>query len=317
MNYKKIYASIIVGLCFVMSAHATEVQSYKEIINKLEVIDLYLLKQGRSYKANFNFLKNIYDTETVDRIIAHTENSDEYLLSRGDFRHINLGKTFQRLKEAMLTQEVEALNMTLLMRAAKEKYNNLQRDHEIGGMFTMCYQSGAGSRFVNTCEVVELSIDIYLELTSNFSDYDHLSAEARELSELNALKVATGILEENTFYKNDKAGWFGNLRKSMKDGKVLTRCGNETFTYNYFVNDLADSGLLKSVMLSRGYAALRAESFGREHQASIIIGIKSRQEYILDSWLEKGGEMAHILKIQDWKKKKKNDVVPGISGWTP
>ncbi len=139
-----------------------------------------------------------------------------------------------------------------------------------------------------------------------------------ELRELNAIRIASKILEDNSFLISDKGGWSGNARKTIRNNTALTRCGNETFTYKYFLSDLNDSKLIKHLNTYQMSYAIRSGWFGTEHQALKISGLYSKNEFIIDSWLDNGGEMARILKLSDWQNKKdKRNIVPGELEYLP
>jgi len=275
---------------------------FNELFSTANAKDIYLLKQSNRYKSNFGYLRTNYTLENTKNIGSK-------------FIHNNLKETTRLLRDALLRSGAESVNHYVLQRKALEKYRELQDQSQIGAFYTLCYQEEVGDNGANTCEVTEYSPVIQDEIAELFSFQNiskSFSKEQMELKELNAIRIASKILEENSFLKDDKGGWSGNAKKSMRNKSALTRCGNETFTYLYFLSDLNDNGFIKNLNVYKSSYAIRPAWFGAEHQAVQITGLHTKQDYIIDSWLDHGGKMARILKKEDWKKKKdKRNIVPG------
>jgi hypothetical protein len=284
-----------------LTASASNLDTFFEsLFSKLSQKEVYILKQSNSYKNSFGILKTNYTVEN-SRV-----KDPSFILT-------NIGETMNKLKNSIEESKLEKINHHVLKKRSLNRYLELQKETGIA-FYTLCYQEEVGDSGTNTCEIVEYSQAVQSEITElfNFENLHDITPEQMELHELNAIRIASKIIEDNSFLKDDKGGWSGNAKKSMKGKTALTRCGNETFTYLYFLSDLYDQGVIKHLNVYKSGYVLRSAWFRAEHQAVRIDGLYSKNSYVIDSWLDHGGEMARILKLEDWKKKKdKRNIVPG------
>lgn len=127
-----------------------------------------------------------------------------------------------------------------------------------------------------------------------------------ELKELKALREASAAFEKATFLKNDDAGgFFSNLKGEFVGGDQVN-CVLEAQNHMVFLNNLKAKGLLKNFEVS-GEAQRPMEVSGKDfsgsgHVAVLLKNKRTGEEFVYDSWFEKGGEAAHIMALRDWKK---------------
>lgn len=141
-----------------------------------------------------------------------------------------------------------------------------------------------------------------------------------ELKELKALREASAAFEKATFLKNDEAGGFISNIKGEFGGGDQVNCVLEAQNHRVFLNKLKDKGLLKNFEVSgeakRPMEYSKKDLTASGHIAILLKNKRTGEEFVYDSWFEKGGEAAHILSRRDWNnlsldlKNNFNDVVP-------
>lgn len=124
-----------------------------------------------------------------------------------------------------------------------------------------------------------------------------------EISELRALRAASQIFEQNTYLKDDAEGSNWTNIKGELFGGFQFNCWNRTITYNSFIEVLSQRGLLQHFFLDRMVTKrppIHKDWLNGGHVASRIVSLRTREEFVVDSWYESGGSATHILGFDDW-----------------
>ncbi len=272
--------------------------------------ELYFFKQNEHFQRKYKYHVDVYNQKNIQNFVYSLNYTVPIEIKRKLKLQITvlngLSTALQKLSNLMIELDIEELNSEKLRKKSKKRYFELLEENNTGGIYTMCYQEGIGSGPVIQCAAVQIPIEAQVQINNFFlsaaeDNKMESSPQNRELRELNALRMASKVLEDNSFLKDDKGGWYGNARKTMRNGSALTRCGSETNTYISFIWELIDTGLIKSLYFRfRSKKMIERDTWLGTHQAVLITGIHTKKRYVIDSWYENGGEMAHISKESDW-----------------
>ncbi len=305
---------------------------YPDFFKTLTIEELYLFKQSESFYRKFHYSDKVFHSDALDKKISHMHQVPIDGPDTWPSALSNLGAALTKLSKSMRNKGISALDPKELRQKANEIWQIRKSKESVGEVYLACSQEGAGSNVEPLCDPVKINSAAQLKIESYFlfnktkepnklsntlsnTDDHRFNKETLELRELNSLRIVTKIFEDNTYLKDDWGGWKGNFVKTMLGGTRLSRCGNETETYVQFVSALQDQGLLKSISLNDEYQdTLRGKGLDGKasHQAVLLVGLLTKKRFVLDSWLENGGEMAHILNQTDWANENDDaDVVPG------
>jgi hypothetical protein len=120
-----------------------------------------------------------------------------------------------------------------------------------------------------------------------------------EISELRALRTATGMFERATNLRYDKGNWEGNTHFS--NAEVVAWCGEEARTYMYFVNRLTELGVMKHFEAPDPFVVVKSVRYGtNNHAATPLVNRRTKEVFILDSWVLDGGMPSLIMTMKEW-----------------
>jgi hypothetical protein len=298
---------------------------YVELFKSLSIEEQFVFKQDEEFYQTFSYYSESYSPAQLQRMLNRLHSVPIRGESNWFSSLSNIDQTLKKLMNILVKMNLSEIDPKELRAQAQQSWENRKAAEHIGEVYLACSQEGIGANVEPLCDPVIISERAQRSINSEFeynirpSNDFQLTDEKLELRELNSLKRATKIFEDNTYLKDDVGGILGNFVKTMKNGSRLSRCGNETDTYINFVRSLKQQGLLKHIGLNRDYQdVIRNGDAFIKHQAVLLVGLHTDTQYVLDSWLEGGGKMAHILLRKDWEKENDDrDVVPGTANWQP
>ncbi len=144
-----------------------------------------------------------------------------------------------------------------------------------------------------------------------------------EIVELRAVRGATRLFERSTPYGADHGGWTGNLWSEGLGIAGETNCQQEADTYVFFLQQLEDRGLLRHFAPSGrvrvnvpGIAPGLPSVAGRErmHAGALLVHRRTGDYFVVDSWIENGGEPAHVVPLATWLGHKYTASIVGAAG---
>lgn len=230
-------------------------------------------------------------------------------LQLGIIKQIGFEEDIQRLVTFMEREQLSYLSQTELLEITGDILDQRRKDGTVGEFYEITTNSG---RYVLTAMVhkntqsqidrafrvrppteSELSLKELTLFRSNRLNLD-------EIAELRALRSATKIFENATILKNTNAGGaINNARAEFNLGRQL-KCVDEYCTYRNFVKTLNERGLLNHFDAA-GSAHRKFPVITGGHMALILKSKRNAEQFVLDSWIESGGNAAHITAEEDWR----------------
>lgn len=314
---------VIGSVAFSAPSNATRVESRTQVVaSKLfESIDA-----GQVYELTFPMeLRRslIFDFEKPLSIGEVQVLSNEFVLG-GRFAKMfsprptvyrrHLETTFAKLISLMKAHQVSNISLVELAELAAKWISEQQANRMIGDCYLIESQEEAMlpmARWVCLSWRAQVAIDS-LFARSIRSDDLSLAEEGsirtgkmqlNELAELRALRAATEIFENETYLKSDRAGGFINNFRGELLGGFQLNCWNRAVTYNSFIEKLSARKLIRFHRLTE--MATKRPSIADDwsqggHVASGIRNVRTGEQYVVETWYEKGGSPAHVLTYDDW-----------------
>ncbi|MBK9040570.1 MAG: hypothetical protein IPL83_15650 [Bdellovibrionales bacterium] len=167
------------------------------------------------------------------------------------------------------------------------------------------------ARWICLSDRIQAEIDLQFkiridEMNLSESERDSLKSgrlSLSEVSELRALRMASQIFEQNTYLKDDAEGSNWTNIKGELFGGFQFNCWNRTITYNSFIEVLSQRGLLQHFFLARMVTKrppIHKDWLNGGHVASRIVNLRTKEDFVVDSWYEPGRSATHILGFDDW-----------------
>lgn len=222
-----------------------------------------------------------------------------------------------------LAQELESkgrddIGKEAIIKLAKQRFENAKARGEVGECIFVDTMGGYKYIFGERRDSIALSKESMEEIEALFGKdsesykiplserestlIDEGTFTAEEIYELRGIKKATEVFEKNTVLKDDKAGgFFSNLTGEIV-GDFQQNCVTESSTYQNFLSMLKNRGYLK--YFSNFSQITQTPPLSRDPTNSGHAAVKltslSGKSVVLDSWFEKGGSPAHLIKESDW-----------------
>ena len=275
--------------------------------------------------AEMGLMKSTLPPISVDRLDLLSSEMVRPLRSNKFYRsHLSrpeLAKFLKDLSSYLKGKGVKSLSCGDLNVAAFNAYSRAKSEERIGE----CYQvrTFGGAKYLLGEVAREISVSpaeqkkIESLLSQSNKPYHFMGQRdsvlmlngrltLNDLKELRAIRAASAHFEQATPLRNDKAGGFwSNLKGEITGGDQLN-CIQEASTHLGFLRALEQKGLIKNfeVMgtIERPASDINEELWGTGHVAVRLRSRKTGQEVVYDSWFEKGGEAAHILLPEDWRR---------------
>jgi hypothetical protein len=231
------------------------------------------------------------------------------------------------LRSAMARAGVDALPVAQIVALADARFRELQRRGQVGAVYDAHSMFGSvapeGIRPLAVDPDHQRAIDAaFKRPTPTTASLSPVEREAvatgrltlPEVGELRAIRVATQIFEQATPYGDDYGGWSGNVLSENFNELGQTNCVEEANTYAMFLQQLEDRGLLHHfspsgrvrkatthIDIKGAYVPKFAEmNWSTFHTGALLVRRAGGEYYVVDSWVENGGQPAHIVRLHDW-----------------
>lgn len=219
------------------------------------------------------------------------------------------------LKELMgfLKQNgVSSIATEEVIEAADRNLRKLRHDGKIGGLYFGFKYSKVDreDRFlIELPAAAEDKIDELFDgpipdVTLSYFESQALVSDSLtpgELLELKRLRKATQIFSENSVFFDQPGGWANNKfepgKRSKNAPSVIAYCGEHTCTMLEFAKQLENRGKLTSFV---AIGNVIKDHISNNHAAVALQNRRTKELFILDSWLVPGGTEAKILTYKSW-----------------
>ena len=279
-------------------------------LNISEIAQLSRIKEIAPLQEKFFELYDTIDwpkekVELNSLIVIRKESmksfTSDLLIDEGDSLIYSIREFYKLLP---LAQKIPIIK---LVEVAKDLLIYLRSDPSFGELYDVVYHdrflSFFRKRIVYLPNFIQKEIDfefnneklVYkneknIEMTKLIRNKNLTPSEANELV---ALSRSTQIFEQSNSLVGDLGGWIGNFKGIFASGEVQTFCHEEALMYYFFTKTLSARGSLRffkpvGTILRLG------------HEATLIQNQRTKNYFVLDSWPEDGGSLAHILTKEDW-----------------
>jgi hypothetical protein len=161
--------------------------------------------------------------------------------------------------------------------------------------FSICH--GHGCRLRSQVGLTDLEWDPVADLFAE--------PAASAAIERGRIATAIGILETAVGRKTGTSEDEGGTLNAVS-GNLQLDCVDETTNTSIYLTLLARAGYLKWHKIE-GWAGRGALIDGNwPHQTAVILELRSKTPYAVDSWFEHNGRAAHVVPLAEWR-----------DGWTP